>query len=244
MKYSIVLPCYNESDNITILVERFCKFIKDWDFELLLVDNGSTDNTAEVLEQIQTKPENSFVRMVTIKKNIGYGHGIHTGLRTARGEILAYSHADVQTPPEDIFRAFELIDNGSVDIQRAIIKGLRPGRDKSNLFTRWLRIITKLLTGVRVEDINGQPKVFHRGLLEAMKKPVTDFSYDTYLLYSASRAGLNIKAIEVKFEQRLHGRSKWAGTFLKKYKTIAMYIVNIFLMSWRDRLWSCSKNIH
>lgn len=234
-KYSIVLPCYNESANLPVLVDRFRPFAQRWDFELILVNNGSTDDSALIMEQVQQDPSNAFVRIVTIEKNIGYGHGIHTGLEAAKGEILAYSHADVQTPPEDIFRAFELIERGDVDIERTVIKGLRPGRDETHVLTRWLRILTRLLTGLRVEDINGQPKVFHRSLLDAMDRPVTDFAYDTYVLYVASREGRAIQPIEVEFGERLHGESKWASTLLKKYKTIASYLRSLFLMAWRNR---------
>lgn len=234
-KYSIVLPCYNESANLPVLVDRFRPFAQRWDFELILVNNGSTDDSALIMEQVQQDPSNAFVRIVTIETNIGYGHGIHTGLEAAEGEILAYSHADVQTPPEDIFRAFELIERGDVVIERTVIKGLRPGRDETHVLTRWLRILTRLLTGLRVEDINGQPKVFHRSLLDAMDRPVTDFAYDTYVLYVASREGRAIQPIEVEFGERLHGESKWASTLLKKYRTIASYLRSLFLMAWRNR---------
>ncbi len=234
MKYSIVLPCYNESANIPVVVERFKRFAANWDFELVLVNNGSTDETAEVMAAIQSGGDGEFVRVVTINQNIGYGHGIHAGLSAARGEILAYSHADAQTPPEDIFRAFELIESGEVDITRGIIRGLRPGRDGASVLTRWLRIITATLTGVNVEDINGQPKVFHRSLLETMGQPPMDFSYDTYVFWAGAREGLDVNSIEVSFDQRLHGESKWASTLLKKYKTIAKYLESIFLMGWRD----------
>jgi glycosyltransferase involved in cell wall biosynthesis len=173
--------------------------------------------------------------VVTIEQNIGYGHGIHTGLQAAQGEVLAYSHADVQTPPEDIFRAFEQIERGEVDIRRFVIKGLRPGRDQERVLTRGLRQVTRVLTGVNIEDINGQPKVFHSDLLEAMDRPPVDFSYDTYVLYVAALNGLNVVPMEVEFGERLHGESKWASTILRKYRTIARYLVSLVAMSWRGR---------
>ena len=235
MKYSVVLPCFNESANINILVDRFRPFSQKWDFELILVNNGSTDDSAEVLDKIQAENNHGFIRVVTIDKNIGYGHGIHAGLSAASGEILAYTHADAQTPPEDIFRGFELIESGQVNIREEIIKGHRPGRDDSHVLTRWLRIITKGLTGLSVEDINGQPKIFHRELFQEMGRPSVDFSYDTYVLYIASRKGLGITPMDVSFEQRLHGQSKWASSIFKKYKTIAAYLCSIFMVSWRDK---------
>jgi glycosyltransferase involved in cell wall biosynthesis len=235
MKYSIVLPCYNESGNLVPLVNRYRPFAEKWNFELILVNNGSTDDSARILENIITDSANSFARVVNIETNIGYGHGIHTGLQTAKGEILSYSHADAQTPPEDLFRAFELIESGQVDISRQVIKGSRPGRDEANLCTMGLVKITNIMTGYQFEDINGQPKVFSNRLLRAMDDPPTDFSYDTYLLYVAARLNFLVTAINVRFDPRGHGVSKSASNALRRYKTIISYLKSMAGMVWRRR---------
>lgn len=235
MKYSIVLPCYNEAGNLVPLVDRYRPFVEKWDFELILVNNGSTDDSARIIKNIITDPANTFVRVVTIENNIGYGHGIHTGLQAARGEVLSYSHADAQTPPEDLFRAFARIASGQVDICRQIIKGSRPGRDKTNLCTMGLLKIATIMTGYQFEDINGQPKVFSNQLLTAMEDPPTDFSYDAYVLYMAVRLSLSVTSIEVRFDPRGHGVSKSAANALKRYRTIISYLISMAAMVWRRR---------
>ena len=100
---SIVLPCYNESKGLEVLVKRFDQVGCGVDFELILVDNGSTDNTPHVLPYLLARYP--FARSVRVEVNQGYGHGILTGLRAARADVLAWSHADLQTDPADIFRA-------------------------------------------------------------------------------------------------------------------------------------------
>lgn len=235
-RFSIVLPCYNEADNIPLLLERFKKFVGQYDFELILVNNGSTDHSSSVLKSQQQDPSNFFLRVATIEKNIGYGHGIHTGLQQARGEILAYSHADIQTPPEDIFKAFDLITSGEVDINRSLIKGFRINRsDDKTFLTQGLSQMVRLFLGVQLADINGQPKVFHRTFFNSFKNPPFDFSYDIFVLYWAIQNGLELNTFEVDFGKRLHGQSKWATNILTKYKTILKYLRSILLISWRNR---------
>jgi glycosyltransferase involved in cell wall biosynthesis len=218
-----------------MIVERFRQVAEKCDFELILVNNGSTDDTADVIARLQADPCNHFIRTVSVEKNVGYGNGIHTGLLSARGEIVSYSHADLQTPPEDIIGAFELIESGQIDPLLVVIKGLRLGRDQEKFLTRGLSRITAVFTGVRIEDINGQPKVFHHSLLEKMDAPPPDFAYDTYVIFVALREGFQIHNIMVNFEERLHGESKWASTFCNKFKTIMQYLRSIFLMCWSDR---------
>ena len=234
-KYSIVLPCFNEADNLPTLVDRFRKFTAEWDFELILVDNGSTDHTASVLEKLTAHEDNRFIKPHRIEKNKGYGHGIRSGLEEAGGEILAFTHADAQTPPEDVFRAFELYRSGECDPKEHIVKGRRPGRDKALLTTRGLSFVTRIITGLKIEDINGQPKVFHQSLLQSMTCSVNNFAFDPYVLFIASKQNLNIQSIDVRFDNRQHGISKSAATIVKKFLTIIGFIVGIIKFT------KCSK---
>ncbi|MBI5698785.1 glycosyltransferase family 2 protein [Candidatus Saganbacteria bacterium] len=232
---SIVLPCYNESRNLPMVLDRLRAFAGRYDFELILVDNGSTDETAAVLRALLAKSENRFARSVRIESNIGYGDGIMTGLRAAHGQVLAYSHADIQTPPEDIFKAFQMIKDNNLDIDRVLIKGLRVNRQNDQQFlTKALGKIASLLLGYEMEDINGQPKLFSRGFLAGLKGAPTDFSFDVFVMYKARRQGLAIKTFPVDFGARLHGESKWATSLVSKYRTIFGYLKNIVRLSLKN----------
>ena len=150
-------------------------------------------------------------------------------------DIVAYSHADLQTPPEDVFRAFDMIENGQVDIATSIVRGLREGREAVTFLTRWLRIVTATLTAISLEDINGQPKVFPRALLDKCDCPPVDFSFDTYILYVADREGFAFHTLPVRFDYREYGESSWATTLRRKLGTILEYIWSIVRFSWHDR---------
>ena len=102
---SVVLPCYNEARGIEAILRRFAEVGAGQDFELILVDNGSRDDTRAVMQALL--PQFSFARSERVEVNQGYGHGIWTGLQAARGEIVAWSHADLQTDPADVFQGLE-----------------------------------------------------------------------------------------------------------------------------------------
>ncbi|HSW97746.1 MAG TPA: glycosyltransferase family 2 protein, partial [Candidatus Saccharimonadales bacterium] len=105
-KLSIVVPFYNEEKNIPLVLDAYVKS-KPIPFELICVNNGSTDISAEVFTKITKEKKYAFVKVVTIKKNIGYGNGIMTGVKEAKGDVIAWTHADMQTDPQDVFRAYE-----------------------------------------------------------------------------------------------------------------------------------------
>ena len=112
IKYSLVIPCFNESENLINLFDR-CKYLIDanHDAEVLIVDNGSTDNSAQVITDIINKYNYKRLRNVSINKNQGYGNGIICGLEQCSGDILGWTHADLQTDPVDFLNAIKIIDS-------------------------------------------------------------------------------------------------------------------------------------
>ena len=220
---SIVVPCYNEAENLPNLIARFCDIrtsASDW--ELILVDNGSKDDTAAVLGRELGSPDRSFIRVVTVPSpNVGYGHGIMSGLRAAKGEVLGWTHADGQTPPSDVLRAFEVLSS-SPDPTRTVVKGRRRNRPvKDVLFTTGMQAFATAILRESLADINGQPKVFPRALLELATAAPVDLSLDLYFLYVARQAGFEFQTIDVHFGDREHGESKWAFNWRSKARNIA-----------------------
>lgn len=215
---SVVLPCYNESRGIVKIVERFSTFADEYDFELILVDNGSRDDTQEVMSEVL--PSHSFARCVKIENNQGYGHGVYTGLLEAQGELLAWTHADMQTDPGDVFRAVD-IWRSAADAQRLIVKGKRHGRSVSErIISRGMELVALLLLRRWIPEINAQPKLFHLSLLDSIKNPPVDFNFDVYVLYRALSNGFRIRTIDVKFPPREYGESNWSATWKSKTRTI------------------------
>jgi glycosyltransferase involved in cell wall biosynthesis len=225
---SVVLPCYNEAAGIASILDRFQVVGGDRPFELILVDNGSTDDTPQILADLL--PRYPFARSVRVEKNRGYGDGIFTGLKAAQGEILAWSHADLQTDPADVFRAWDVYREAT-EPTRLLVKGRRRGRRFGEwLISRGMEIVALVLLRRWLSEINAQPKLFHRRLMEHVERPPIDFNFDVYVLYEAKRHGWRIRSIDVDFPPRPHGQSHWAATWSSKLRTIRRSVQYMFLL--------------
>ncbi len=214
MDVSLIIPCFNEAKNLPILISRCKDLIEKYPVEIILVDNGSTDNSSMLIAKYP------FVKLVKVKKNEGYGNGILEGLNNASGEILAWTHADLQTDPNDLMRGLELV-LASTNPQRLFLKGRRYGRSFFDvIFTFGMSLFETLLLQKLMWDINAQPTIFHKSFFQTWQKPPNDFSLDLYVYFMAKKSKLVIKRLPVKFSKRLHGTSDWNTSLLGKYKFI------------------------
>jgi glycosyltransferase involved in cell wall biosynthesis len=228
IKLSIVLPCFNEAPAVPRIFEAFRGVRAAYPWELILVDNGSSDGTGAAIAVEIKKPGNEFARLVTVELNQGYGYGILHGLESCSGETLAWSHADLQTPPADIFRAYERLAALEKPLF-SMVKGRRLGRRLPDSFmTAMMGLIATIVLFSSLRDINAQPKVFPRTLYARFKNPPQDFNLDLYLCYLARRSGFRVETIPVTFEKRPFGLSKWATSLGSRLRFIGRTVVYIF----------------
>ncbi len=204
--FSVVVPCYNEAAGLAALLEAFDAAGRDSDFELILVDNGSTDGTAAELARLL--PRYPFARSVKVDVNRGYGFGILNGLAASYGRAVGWVHADLQFDPAAVFRAALLLERAGG--RRVLVKGLRRGRPLSDrFFTAGMALFESLCLGVRLRDVNGQPTLFDRALLDTWTSPPHDFSLDLYAYASARLAGYAEVRFDVETRPRYAGVSTW-----------------------------------
>ena len=216
MNFSLVIPCYNEADNLPLLLERCKLLVARPEVEVVLVDNGSTDTTAQVLENLL--PKYPGCRSVRVKKNHGYGFGILSGLKAAEGRILGWAHADMQTDPQDALAGLELFEKNGDDI---FVKGRRYGRPFMDVvFTIGMSVFETVLLKQPMWDINAQPTIFSRSFFESWALPPNDFSLDLYVYYQAKKCGLKVYRFPVRFGERAHGVSHWNVNWAAKRKFI------------------------
>ena len=216
IRLSIIVPCYNEEKNVPLLVEHFSSILKNADgIELILVDNGSTDKTGEQIENEIQQKKLFFARRVCVKTNQGYGFGILAGLKEAKGQVLAWTHADLQTDPNDVLRAYEIYKDSNK--QQIFVKGHRKGRKFSEIFFSFgMQLLSSIALGCWLSEVNAQPKLFSRHFYEKMTHPPFDFSLDLYVLYLAKKLKYSVISIPVYFKKRQHGEAKGgSGSSLK-----------------------------
>lgn len=216
MRFSLVIPCYNEAANLPLLLERCKALTAHAGIEVVLVDNGSSDDTPRVLTELL--PKYPGCRSIRVDINRGYGFGIVAGLKAARGEILGWTHADMQTDPCDAVRALALFD---AEGDALFVKGKRYGRPLMDVFfTVGMSVFETLYLAKPLWDINAQPTMFSRDFFLAWQTPPDDFSLDLYAYYQARCHGLTVRRIPVLFGERAHGVSHWNVNWAAKWKFI------------------------
>ena len=239
LQFELVLPAYNEEKNLPGLIERAVAAAEQHGhradtFQLVVVENGSQDGSSRLLDELQEgSPLSPWFRVVKVPQNRGYGFGLWQGLQSTTAPYVGWSHADLQCDPNDAFRALQLASRESG--RRLLVKGTRYGRGgKDRFVSRVFELLALLVLGLRVNEINAQPKVCGRELLTWMKHPPATFAFDLYALYQSQKQGYQIETVAVEFPPRIHGTSKWASTFVGRYRTILGMIAYMFGLARRE----------
>ena len=209
MKVSLVIPCYNESKNIPQLLESCRIAFKGKDIEVVIVNNGSTDNTQEVLNSALTS--HLFVKVV----------------------MVGWTHADLQTDPADVNTALNFFEQ-SASAETILVKGRRHGRPFADVFfTIGMALFESVLMKTWMWDINAQPTLFHRSFFQSWDNPPNDFSLDLFAYYLAKNKKFTIKRFPVLFSERMYGVSSWNINWTNKYKFIKRTLQYSFLLNNR-----------
>jgi len=199
---SIIVPAFNEEENIPFLVEEFAMLAKKeprFDFEVLLVDDGSTDETFSVATAEAKK--HRFLRILRHRTNFGVTRALQTGFENAKGEVFVFFPADLQFVVDDIPRLVEPILKGEADI----VTGRKIGRYKKRFVSGVYNLLSRLLFRINVRDLNSV-KAFRREVVEdiSMRK-----DWHRYIVVLAAKDGWRIEEADVTLRPRMHGRSKF-----------------------------------
>jgi glycosyltransferase involved in cell wall biosynthesis len=204
---SVIAPCYNEAANLPELVERVRLLFarRELAGELILVDDGSRDGSAALLEA--RRRADPRARVITHPANRGYGAALRSGLRAARGDLVFFSDADLQ------FDLAELEALLALAAQCDVVAGYRaPRRDpwpRRALAFGWGSCV-RLLFDLPVRDIDCAFKVFHRRVLEAIPIASIGAFVNTEILVRAQSLGFRIQQVPVSHQPRRHGRQSGA----------------------------------
>ena len=204
LTFSVIVPLYNEEENVTPLIETvLSRAGADQAFlELVLIDDGSRDRTVElVLKHAASEPR---IRLLRHGCNRGLGAAIRTGLEEARGDLILYTDADL---PFDFSLIPRLIALGGPN---QVVAGYRLNRDEGA--RRW--ILTKVynsliyfLFGLRVRDVNFACKIIPRGLARQIRLQSEGSFIDAELLLEAQRRGFAIREFPLVYTPRTRGIS-------------------------------------
>lgn len=201
--YSIIIPAYNEATRVSATLERVLAYVAErgWDAEVIAVNDGSRDNTAEIIRRFADK--NSRLQLLENPGNRGKGYSVRNGMLHAQGEILLFSDADLSSPIEEAEKLFAAIAGGAnVAIgSRWLQSDLQTQRQPlyRQLFGRAFNLMLRLTLGLTFKDTQCGFKAFTRRAASAIfpLQTIERWGFDPELLYLAKRLGFKVVEVPV-----------------------------------------------
>lgn len=203
MRYSIVIPAYNEGARLGSTLERVLSYVQEqaWDAEVIVVDDGSTDETPELVRRrAEASPR---LRLLQNPGNRGKGYSVRHGILEARGDILLFTDADLSSPIEEAPKLFAAINSGAdMAIGSRWLQPELQGRRQSlarQLYGRIFNLLLRIMLGLEFKDTQCGFKAFTRRAAEVLfrKQTIERWGFDPELLYLARRFDLRVKEIAV-----------------------------------------------
>jgi dolichyl-phosphate beta-glucosyltransferase len=205
MTYSIVIPAYNEGKRLRPTLETVLAYVRQqgWDAEVIVVNDGSRDNTAEIARGFAEK--DSWVRLVENPGNRGKGYSVRHGMLAARGEVIVFSDADLSSPVEEMPKLLEALAAGA-DIAigsrwlRAELQTQRQSLHRQ-LFGRIFNALNRIILGLRFKDTQCGFKAFTRRAAQTILplQHIERWGFDPEVLFLARKFGFRVQEVPVRW---------------------------------------------
>ncbi len=233
MKISIIIPCYNEEETINTYyneMQKIMKKIKKASFELIFINDGSTDRTLDILRDLS---KNKDVKYISFSRNFGKEAGIYAGLKYATGDYVGLMDVDLQDPPELLIEMYNILEEKEYDCvatRRVNREGEPPIR---SFFARLYYKIINKISKTEIVDGARDFRLMTRKMVDSILE-VTEYNRFSKGIFSW--VGYKTKWIEYKNIERTAGESKWSFWKLFLYSldsivafsTLPLSIASIF----------------
>ena len=203
-RFAIVVPAHNEGPSIESVLRAYTTEVASkLGTEILVCEDGSTDDTRDVLRRLSAELP---LKVVTSETRLGYAGGVKRGLLLADGDILFFSDSDGQYDPRDFWNLRAQLDGADMVI------GVKTQRDEPPhriVLSKGFHFLIRLLFGVRLQDIDCGFRLIKKGTVEDVLRDVHDLPYSFWAEFTvvASLKGLRIAEVPVSHRSRLHGNT-------------------------------------
>ena len=228
-KVSIIIPAYNEATSLKVLLDELGYFLKEfqYNYEIIFVDDGSTDNTFNVLKDASLN--DPHIKAIRLRRNFGQSAALLAGIDYSTGDVIVPLDADLQNDPNDIPRLLNLITEGY-----DLVSGWRKNRQDRTLDRKIPSMIANKLiswvSGVSLHDYGCSLKAYRREILGGFR---LYGELHRFLPICASWNGAKVTEIEVNHKPRIFGKSKYGLS--RTYKVILDLIVLKFLSDFSTK---------
>ncbi|MBP6945088.1 glycosyltransferase family 2 protein [Patescibacteria group bacterium] len=225
MQHSVIIPAYNEQSTIETAVLKTLTTLQalPGEFEIIVVDDGSTDKTARIVKTLQDK----HIKLITLPHNQGKGAAIQKGVQEAKGNYIAFLDADLATHPEELKRAFSLLHDHDLAIASRRITGAtiqKPQAWYRSLAGQVFNLILRTYLHLPYRDTQCGCKAFRYDAAKALFANLvsTGWAFDVDLLSQAQQKNLRITEFPITWNNGPTSRVKWshAGDILKELRKI------------------------
>lgn len=204
VQVSVVIPVYNEEANLSALMGRLLPVMIDMgkSFEVILIDDGSQDNSLKLLKEFASNPR---VRVVELTRNYGQHSAIMAGFSIVRGDMIVTLDADLQNPPEEIPNLVRVMEEGGYDVVGTIRKGRKDSFFRI-LPSKIINMVARKITGVSMRDWGCMLRAYSRPVVERM---IECHEQATFIPALATVFAKRVTEIEVAHEERFGGKSNY-----------------------------------
>lgn len=223
---SLVIPIMNEEENVSHLIEAVRGALNGIDYELVLVDDGSTDNTRGIIKQMM----DDRTALVELKKNYGQSSAMSAGIDYATGEYIAMMDGDLQNDPSDIPAMLEKLKSEDWDIVAGNRKNRKDGMLLRKIPSKIANRMIRRMTGVYIQDYGCTLKVFKS---EVAKGLHLRGELHRFIPVLASFSGARITQVDVKHHPRQFGKSKYGIN--RTFKVISDLIMLLFVKKYSQK---------
>lgn len=213
MELSFVVPCYNEEENVARLLDEIKNTFKDREFEIIFVNDGSTDNTLKNLREIYELNKN-LIQVISLSRNFGKEAAMYAGLKEATGEMVCIIDADLQQHPDVVLSMLKILsENADIDCVTAYQKKRSEGKVMSFVKSCFYKLINKVSD---VNFVNGASdfRLMRRVMVDAI---LSMTEYHRFSKGIFSWVGFNTEYIPYEAQARKSGKTKWKLRSLIKY---------------------------
>jgi len=220
MKLSIVIPAYNEERFIGAVVEKVksVQLQQGIAKEIVIVNDGSTDNTASIIDTYKFHPE---IKILHSSRNMGKTSAVRLGIELSRGDVIVIQDADLELSPDDYPSLIEpILQNRTHVVYGSRFMGTVKNMPVINRIANKVSNVTaNLLFNARLSDINTCYKMFRRSVLENIEITSEHFTFDTEITAKLLRQGHRILEIPIGY----FGRSRQEGKKMMWFRVLQVY---------------------